>query len=110
MKRWKAPVLAFGKKFIRGRATAGFDGESIALAPDIVTIAVDAQGKIEIEGSAARFRPFSQRLHLLLSLPLYVEVVLFDAFIIVGCAQPSFARRCLPVIPGLPLTFDFGPK
>src|SRR5215468_10559892 len=110
MKRWKTPVLAFGEKFIRRRATARFHGESIALAPDIVTIAVDAKGKVEIKGSAARFRTFSERLHLFLSLPLHVEVVVFDTFIIVRCAQCPVARRWLPVFPGLPLTFDLGAK
>src|SRR5262252_3659581 len=110
MKRWKTPILAFGEKFIRRRATARFHGESTALAPDIVTIAVDPKGKVEIKGSAARFRHFSERLHLLLSLPLYVEVVLLVAFIIVRCAQCSVARHRLPVIPGLPLTFNRGAK
>src|SRR5215472_9055563 len=110
MKRWKTPVLAFGEKFIRRRATARFHGENIALAPDIVTIAVDAKGKVEIKGSPARFRTFSERLHLFLSLPLYVDVVLLDGFIIVTGAQPSITTGHRPTAPGLLLTLYFGAK
>src|SRR5216684_3350053 len=110
MKRWKTPVLTFGEKIIGWRAATCFDYKNGALAPDIVAVAVDAERKVEIESYSAGLGLLAQTLQLLVGLPLHIEMVLLDIFIIFTRAQHTIATRRRPIAPGFILALDFGAK
>src|SRR4051812_42952592 len=57
MQRSKSPILAFGKEHVWGRPRAGGKRKCIALPPNIVTIRVHSERKVEVELEATIRRP-----------------------------------------------------
>ena|SRR5436309_785068 len=110
VKRWKSPVLTFGEKSVRRRAAAGIQGKDLALAPYVITVAINAERKVEIERRPACLGFFSQRAHLFVSLPLNEEMILLDALVIVAGFQGTVATGCRPMLPGPALALDLGAK
>src|SRR5689334_19349307 len=68
--RREAPVLTFGEDGIRRRAARDAFDEEVAIAPDVITIHVQAKWEIQIEELASRLRAFGHRSKLLLNDPL----------------------------------------
>src|SRR5688500_5596635 len=84
VQRRKAPVLATGKKAIGRRAAAGGKRERFAFAPDVVTVAIYADGKIQIERRAARLGFIAETMHLLLGYPLRVRMIPPRVFVVIA--------------------------
>src|SRR5262249_58174481 len=49
VQRRESPVLTLGEKAVRGRAAADVQSKHLALAPDIVAVAVYAQWEIQVK-------------------------------------------------------------
>src|SRR5947208_13828177 len=82
VKRWKSPVLTFGEKSVRRRAAAGSQGKDLALAPYVITVAINAERKVEIERRPACLGFFSQRAHLFVTVPMDEKMIVLHALVI----------------------------
>src|SRR5215510_133753 len=110
VQRRESPVLTLGEKAVRGRAAADVQSKHLALAPDIVAVAVYAQWKIEVKCRAASSGLFCQRAYLFFGLPLDVKMVLLDFFIVVTDSQLAVAMDRRPKLPWRSFALDFGAK
>src|SRR5258706_4243222 len=75
--RWKAPVLAFDKQPVGRRAAIDVESEQILIAPNVEAVAIDAEGKVEIERRRFSARMVAQSGGLLRAEPLDIEMVIF---------------------------------
>src|SRR3970282_143955 len=107
MERRETPILSLDEKVVRRGAAACVQCEHLAFAPDIVTVAIYTERKIQIQRRSARFGLLTQGAHLFLGLPLYIQMVLFIFFVIVIGVEKSTARRLGPVLPRSALPFRF---
>src|SRR4029450_8655606 len=106
----KAPVLALGEKAVRRRASAGVKRKHLTLAPDIGGVGVYSQREVELKCRPASSGLFRQLAHLFFGLPLHVEMILFDFFIVVAGCQPAIAMNRRPKLPWGSFALDFGAK
>ena len=110
LQRREAPVLTLGEKAVRRRASTNVQSKQLALAPDIVAVAVYSQWEVEVKRRPASSGLFRQRAHLFFGLPLHVEMILLDSFIVVAGSQPAIAMDRRPKLPWRSLALDFSAK
>src|SRR5439155_21374346 len=91
VKRWKSPVLTFGEKSLRRRATAGIQGKDLAFAPHVITVAINAERAAERQRRPPCLGFFRQRAHRCVSWRWDEGRILLDALVIVAGVQGTVA-------------------
>src|SRR5262245_1124870 len=84
VQRREPPVLTLREKAVRRRPSADVQSKHLALTPYVVAITVYSQWEVEVKRRPAISGLCCQRAHLLLGLPLYVEMILLDLFVVVA--------------------------
>src|SRR5689334_17322605 len=97
--RRKSPVLAFGKNRIRRRAAGGFLYKQVAIRPDVVTVRMKSERKVQIEDLIVALRFISEGVNLRLDAPLRVLVILLDFWIVIASADASVLQAGRPGSP-----------
>ena len=96
----ETPILALGKKCVRGRAGIGALGEKIAVAPGVISSRVHPEGQVEIKFHAAIPAGIEQVIELLVSQPLHVGEVIRCGRGKVMVPKHPIPRPALPRRPG----------
>src|SRR5262245_49632979 len=110
MERRKAPVLASDEQLVGRRTGGSVQDKQLALAPDIIAIAIYSQGKIQIEADTPVLCLSMERGCLFGAQPLDVEMKALGGLVIVVGRQDAVSTRSLPVEPSFALALDLGAK
>src|SRR5690348_14526059 len=80
----KSPVLTCGEYWIGRGASCSFTNENLPVSPDVVTLRVQSERKVEVQHLSIARRLVRQRTELRLNTPLSVEMILRDVPVVVS--------------------------